>query len=118
MRRTHSLFAISVASLLALSSFSFVERADAASYQERLNAYRAAYGKFQQQEKRYWSAIQRKKDIRTAKRRAGKSFTREDFVLSQPPKYTGPKRPRNPNAAPVKKKPRKKSTLPRYYCVT
>ncbi|MEP2942568.1 MAG: hypothetical protein ABJL18_02870 [Hyphomicrobiales bacterium] len=113
MRRTNSIFAIVFAVLLTLSNFSFVEVANAASYQEKLSAYRAAYAQYQKREKSYWAAISRKKDIRTAKRRAGKPFVREDYVLSQPPKYTGPKRPRDPNAGPIKKKPRKKSTLPR-----
>lgn len=113
MRPIYSITALLIASFLAVSSFAFVEQATAASYQEKLAAYHAAYSKFQKQEKRYWAEIERKKDIRTAKRRAGKSFVRDDFVLSQPPQYTGPKRPRNPDAGPIAPKPPKKSTLPR-----
>lgn len=86
--------------------------AQAASYQEELAAYRAAYSEFQEREKRYWVEIERKKDIRTAKRQAGQAFVREDFVLTHPPKYTGPKRPVDPNPGPIVKTPPPKSTLP------
>lgn len=86
----------------------------AASYQEQLATYKASYGEFKKRKARYWLDIEKKKDIRTARRKAGKKFKRKHFVLSHPPKYTGPKRPRNPNPAPVAKKPAKKrSTLPR-----
>lgn len=113
MRWKYSFSTIMLASFLAAASFGFTDKAEAASYQEQLAAYRAAYSEFEAREKRYWAAISAKKDIRTAKRRAGQAFVREDFVLSQPPKYTGPKRPRDPNAGPLVKKPRPKSTLPR-----
>lgn len=113
MRWKYSFSTIILASFLAAASFGFADKAGAASFQEQLAAYRAAYSEFEALEKRYWAAISAKKDIRTAKRRAGQAFVREDFVLSQPPKYTGPKRPRDPNAGPIVKKPRPKSTLPR-----
>ena len=113
MRARYSISAILIVLLTVISSFSLITTTMAASYQEKLAAYRAAYSKFQKSEKRYWAEIERKKDIRTAKRKAGRQFTLDDFVLSQPPQYNGPKRPKNPKAGPIKKAPRKKSTLPR-----
>lgn len=90
----------------------FASTGSAATYQEKLAAYRAAYGEFQTLEKRYWAEISRKKDIRSKRRKAGKKIKRKHYVLEHPPVYTGPKRPKHPNQGPVKKKKRKKSTLP------
>jgi len=113
MRRSWLFSTLVFPSLLAVSSPQFAEQADAASYREELAAYRAAYARFEEEEKRYWAAIEAKKDIRTAKRKAGQAFTLDDFVLSHPPKYSGPKRPKDPNAGPIIKTPPPKSTLPR-----
>lgn len=103
---------VAFACLLGASSVVHIDGANAASYQEELANYRAAYASFQRLENAYWKEIERKKDIRTAKRQAGIAFTRDDFVLTQPPKYTGPKRPVDPNAPPPVKKPPEESTLP------
>lgn len=51
---------------------------------------RAAYDK---QADGYWAEIERKKDQRREKRRAGQPFTAADFVMVHPPKYTGPELP-------------------------
>ncbi|MEP1441665.1 MAG: hypothetical protein ABJK39_01500 [Hyphomicrobiales bacterium] len=99
---------------LSVAGFASLEHGNAASYQEKLSAYRAAYSVFQAKTDRYWAEIARKKDIRTQRRKAGKPFKRKHFVLVQPPKYTGPKRPKNPNVTPsTAKKKKKRSTLPR-----
>lgn len=90
----------------------FVGEAKAATYQEQLSAYRAAYREFEGRSKRYWAEIARKKSIRSKLRKSGKKIKQKHYVLEQPPKYTGPKRPKNPNAGPIVKKPPKKSTLP------
>ena len=95
-------------------SFAGLEQANAATYQEKLSAYRSAYSAFQVKSDRYWAEISRKKKIRSDRRKAGKTIKRKHFVLSHPPKYTGPKRPKNPNAvASTGKKKKKRSTLPR-----
>ena len=44
----------------------------------------------------YWSAITDKRRGRNAKRREHQPITLDDYVLTQPPVYTGPKRPVNP----------------------
>lgn len=41
----------------------------------------------------YWADIERKREQRREKRRAGQAFTPADFVLSHPPKYAGPELP-------------------------
>lgn len=112
MLKKAKLSLVAFACLLGAGTVVHIDRAHAASYQEELANYRAAYAAFQRLEDAYWKEIERKKDIRTAKRRAGVAFAREDFVLTQPPKYTGPKRPVDPNAPPPVKTPPKPSTLP------
>jgi hypothetical protein len=44
----------------------------------------------------YWSAIAEKRKLRNAKRAHGEDLALDDYVLEQPPVYTGPPRPRNP----------------------
>src|SRR5690242_17319570 len=46
----------------------------------------------------YWNSIAEKRRGRNAKRRAGQQITLDDYVLTQPPVYTGPRRPVDPSA--------------------
>src|ERR1044072_8363967 len=46
----------------------------------------------------YWTSIAEKRRGRNAKRRAGQQITLDDYVLTQPPVYSGPKRPVDPSA--------------------
>lgn len=46
----------------------------------------------------YWNSISEKRRGRNAKRRAGQQITLDDYVLTQPPVYTGPGRPVDPSA--------------------
>ena len=55
----------------------------------------------------YWTSITEKRRIRFAKFRNGEPVTLNDYVLTQPPKYTGPPRPRDPDA-PKDDRPRAK----------
>ena len=48
----------------------------------------------------YWNSISEKRRGRNAKRRAGQQITLDDYVLTQPPVYTGPKKPVDPSAPP------------------
>ncbi len=106
MRKTR--FFLMTALLMGAVAF----KVNAATYQEQLRAYQQAYAEFQARERAYWAEIERKKDIRTRLRREGRPFERKHFVLVQPPKYEGPKRPVDPNRLAPKKKPPQKSTLP------
>ena len=98
---------------LSVVGFASLEQASAATYQEKLSAYRSAYSAFKVKSDRYWAEIARKKKIRSDRRKAGKTIKRKHFVLSNPPKYTGPKRPKDPNAVASTSKKKKRSTLPR-----
>lgn len=46
----------------------------------------------------YWSSIAEKRRGRNAKRRAGQQVTLDDYVLTHPPVYAGPKKPIDPSA--------------------
>ena len=46
----------------------------------------------------YWNSIAEKRRGRNTKRRAGQQIALDDYVLTQPPVYSGPKRPIDPSA--------------------
>src|SRR5580698_7937019 len=74
----------------AASPYAIVE------YRRLLQQYQEVHGAFEQEAGAYWSAITEKRRGRNAKRREHQSITLDDYVLTQPPVYTGPKRPVNP----------------------
>ena len=61
-----------------------------------LQEYQQARAAFEQQASAYWSSIAEKRRGRNAKRREHQAIALDDYVLTQPPVYTGPKRPVNP----------------------
>jgi hypothetical protein len=67
-----------------------------AEYRRKLAAYQQARAAFEQDASAYWSTIADKRRTRNAKRRDHQPIDAEDYVLTQPPVYTGPKRPINP----------------------
>lgn len=71
-----------------------------AEYRYRLQQYQAARAEFDRDAEAYWNAIAEKRRIRNAKRRAGDRISSDDYVLVQPPVYTGPKRPVDPEPRP------------------
>jgi hypothetical protein len=69
-----------------------------AQYRRKLEAYTAARRKYEGEANAYWSAIADKRRIRNAKRHGNKEILIEDYVLTQPPVYTGPAQPVDPSA--------------------
>jgi hypothetical protein len=67
-----------------------------AEYRRKLAEYQEIHGAFEQQAGAYWDAISDKRRGRNAKRRDHQPIDLDDYVLTQPPVYTGPKRPINP----------------------
>ncbi len=67
--------------------------------------YQQARAAFEQDASAYWSAIADKRRTRNAKRRDHQPIDAEDYVLTQPPVYTGPKRPINPAPEPEPPRP-------------
>ena len=70
----------------------------AADYQARLAQYQSARGAYEAEATVYWDAISEKRRTRNAKRRDHAAITLDDYVLTQPPVYTGPPRPVDPYA--------------------
>jgi hypothetical protein len=67
-----------------------------ADFRRKLREYQEARADFEQQASAYWSAIADKRRRRFAKFREHVPVELDDYVLTQPPVYTGPKRPINP----------------------
>jgi hypothetical protein len=65
-----------------------------AEYRRKLREYEEARAPIDA----YWNLISEKRRGRNAKRRAGQAVTLDDYVLTQPPVYTGPKKPVDPSA--------------------
>ena len=76
-----------------------------ADYRRKLQAYQEAREAFEQEASAYWSSIAEKRKGRNAKRREHRTITLDDYVLTQPPVYTGPKRPINPSSEPEPAEP-------------
>lgn len=67
-----------------------------AKYRRDLAEYLKARESFLAATKTYWNSIAEKRQERNAKRAHGAALTLDDYVLDQPPVYTGPPRPRDP----------------------
>ena len=65
-------------------------RRDLATYLQAHDAYLAAA-------KAYWTSIAEKRRSRRAKQASGAPVALDDYVLTQPPVYTGPPKPRDPS---------------------
>lgn len=65
-------------------------------YRRLLREYQEARAAFEEEAGAYWSSITEKRRGRNAKRRDHQPIALDDYVLTQPPVYTGPKRPVNP----------------------
>jgi hypothetical protein len=71
-----------------------------ADYRHRLKEYQEARAAFDAEAGAYWNSIIEKRRGRNAKRRDHQAITLDDYVLTQPPVYAGPKRPANPEPEP------------------
>ncbi len=68
-----------------------------ADYRRKLAEYTAVRQQFDEEASAYWSAISDKRRARNAKRRNGETIVAEDYVLTQPPVYSGPPKPVDPS---------------------
>src|SRR3984885_15031638 len=76
-----------------------------AEYRRRLAKYQEARAAFEEEAGAYWNSITEKRRGRNAKRRDHQPITLDDYVLTQPPLYAGPKRPVNPAPEPAPEHP-------------
>src|ERR1700712_5893219 len=82
-----------------------------AEYRRKLREYQEARAAFEEEAGAYWGSIYEKRRGRNAKRRDRQAIGLDDYVLTQPPLYTGPKRPVNPEPEP-EAKPRERKAIP------
>jgi hypothetical protein len=93
-------------------------RAQAASpqaiteYRRKLKEYQEARAAFEEEASGYWNAIAEKRRGRNAKRREHQAIGLDDYVLTQPPVYTGPKRPVNSSPAEPDVTPHERKYIP------
>jgi hypothetical protein len=79
-----------------------------AEYRRKLAQYQEARSAFEADASAYWNSIADKRRGRNAKRREHLAIGLDDYVLTQPPVYTGPLRPQNPEpSAPEPEQPRR-----------
>src|SRR5271163_4006753 len=67
-----------------------------AQYRQALDEYNRARQVYAAVAGAYWASISEKRKARNAKRARGEPLVLEDYVLDQPPVYTGPPKPHNP----------------------
>lgn len=68
-----------------------------AAYQEAWARYRKAQDIFAGETIKYWEKIRSQQLVRRSKRAAGSVIAETDYVLEQPPEYTGPPAPNLPD---------------------
>jgi hypothetical protein len=84
-----------------------------AEYRRKLKEYLGARAAFDQEADAYWNSIAEKRRGRNAKRRERQTITLDDYVLTQPPVYAGPRRPVNPSPEAVEpREPRERKRIP------
>ena len=67
-----------------------------AQYRRALEEYNRAWQSYTSVSSAYWNQISEKRQLRNAKRARGEPISISDYVLTQPPVYTGPPKPQNP----------------------
>jgi len=73
----------------------------------KLQEYIAARQKYDDDANAYWSSIADKRRVRITKRRDNQEILIDDYVLTQPPAYSGPPKPIDPSAPIGEASPRK-----------
>jgi hypothetical protein len=86
-----------------------VDPAALADYQAKLAVYERAHGAYSAEASAYWDAVVEKRRLRNVKRRENRTIGLDDYVLTQPPLYTGPPRPVDPRGLPP---PEEKPPIP------
>ncbi|HET6387874.1 hypothetical protein [Hyphomicrobium sp.] len=100
--------AIATAAVAALPATSMAQTAPSnqaqkiAQYREKLAEYNKARAAYEVVAGPYWDEIARKRTLRRAKQQRKEKTTPADYVLAQPPVYSGPPKPEDPE----KKAPR------------
>ena len=70
----------------------------AGDYQRDLEEYTVARQRYEEVSEAHWNLIAEKRRARIAKHRNNEAVVIDDYVLTQPPVYSGPPKPMNPAA--------------------
>jgi hypothetical protein len=89
----------------AQSTKPVVSAAAMAEYRRALVKYNEIHGAYVAAASAYWSAIADKRKTRFAKRARNEPLVIDDYVLTQPPVYSGPPKPVDPSAPKVETPP-------------
>lgn len=92
--------AVLCAGSAAAQDGSSVSPAVIAAYRRELADYLKARASYEAAAESYWRAIADKRRLRASKRASREPISLDDYVLAQPPVYSGPPKPRNPAALP------------------
>jgi hypothetical protein len=76
-----------------------------AAYLAKLAEYQAARAPFEAAAQPYWTSVTDKRKARRAKRSRGEAIALEDYVLDQPPVYSGPAKPVDPEPDQIRQPP-------------
>jgi hypothetical protein len=76
-----------------------------AQYRRDLAAYLQDHDTYLAAAKSYWASIAEKRRSRRVKQTSGTPIVLDDYVLTQPPVYTGPPKPRDPSKPPEPPQP-------------
>jgi hypothetical protein len=68
-----------------------------AEYQHKLEEYKRIHDQYEKDAASYWNAIAEKRRTRFSKHSHGEQIALDDYVLTQPPVYSGPARPVDPS---------------------
>jgi hypothetical protein len=79
-------------SLALITAFSMLF----AEYEAKLAVYERARGAYERAHASYWNEVASKRKLRNAKRRKHEAMQLADYVVTQPPVYSGPPRPVSP----------------------
>jgi hypothetical protein len=74
------------------------ETAAMAQYRRALEDYNKAWSSYAAAAGAYWNLVSERRQLRNGKRARGEPLLLSDYVLAQPPVYTGPPKPINPLA--------------------
>lgn len=89
-----------------------VSSPEAAVYQARLAEYKKARSAYNAKAEAYWDEIAAKRRTRNAKRRNRQRIVLTDYVLTQPPVYSGPPRPKDPFPPPAQPPQKEERRIP------
>src|SRR6266508_204536 len=81
-------------------------------YQQKLEEYTRAHQEFDDEARAYWKSIAEKRRTRNDKRRNNQEIMIDDYVLTQPPVYSGPPKPVDPSAVVPEIVPEPKKYVP------